>query len=76
MYVRVAISKKANEIDFQDTNKMIDHLLIYNTTILLIVEDLVSLFGFWAEVWVWGLAERSSFHLMLGSHRLINGENS
>ena len=50
MYVRVAISKKANEIDFQDTNKMIDHLLIYNTTILLIVEDLVSLFGFWAEV--------------------------
>ena len=50
LYVRVAISKKANEIDFQDTNKMIDHLLIYNTTILLIVEDLVSLFGFWAEV--------------------------
>ena len=52
MYVRVAISKKANEIDFQDTNKMIDHLLIYNTMILLIVEDLVSLFGFWAEVCV------------------------
>ena len=50
MYVRVAISQKANKIDFQHNNKNIVHMINYNATILLALVDFFSLDDIWAEV--------------------------
>ena len=50
MYVRVAISQKANKIDFQHINKIIVYMITYNATILLALVDFVSLDDIWAEV--------------------------
>ena len=50
LYVRVAISQKANKIDFQHINKIIVCMITYNATILLVLVDFFSLDYIWAEV--------------------------
>ena len=43
LQVRVAISQKANEIDLQDTTKIVTKLLINAATVLLLLGDLPTL---------------------------------
>ena len=50
LYVRVAISQKANKIYFQHINEIIVYMITYNATILLALVDFVSLDDIWAEV--------------------------
>ena len=42
-HVRVAISKKANKIDFPDTNTIVTKQLTNNAMVLLLLVDLLSL---------------------------------
>ena len=50
LYVRVAISQKANKIDFQHVHKIIVYKITYNTMILLVLVDFLYLNDMWAEV--------------------------
>ena len=50
MYVRVAISQKANKIYFQHINKIIVHMITYNATTLVALVDCFTLDDIWAEV--------------------------
>ena len=43
LYTRVTISQKANKIDMWDTPEIVDHLIVWNAIVLLMLEDFCCL---------------------------------